>query len=189
MTAWAVRSTPVIATVLVGLFGYCVPQAVASPTPITSPSFPAAPVPGMDWYVDPVNGWSISYPRGWRVDGSNPAFVQIHDPQNQALIGIRVWPTDLPLNAVVDQMLATEQQLQQQSGVTNVVKSRQLNVLPNGNPFVDLRLERGPAGRSHQIYVVKAGEAFGVNAEASAAAWDGFRPDFDRILQSFAPPV
>jgi hypothetical protein len=189
MTPWAARSAPVLVTVLLGAVGYCAPHAAGSPTPITSPSFPAAPVPGMDFYVDPVNGWSISYPFGWRVDGSNPSFVQIHDPANAALVGIRVWPTDLPLNAVVDQMLASERQLQQQSGVTNVVKSRQLNVLPNGNPFVDLRLERGPAGRSHQIYVVKGGRAFGVNAEASAASWGAFRPDFDRILQSFAPPV
>lgn len=143
----------------------------------------------MDRYADPVNGWSISYPFGWRVDGSNPAFVQIHDPQNLALVGVRVWPTDLPLNAVVDQMLASDQQYQQQNGVTNVLKSRQLNVLPNGNPFVDVRVERGPGGRSHQIYIVKDGKAFGVNAETSVAAWDSFGADFDRILQSFAPPV
>jgi len=184
----------VIASVLVGVAGYCAPQAAGSPTPVITspvfpaPSFPAAPVPGMDFYVDPVNGWSISYPVGWRVDGSNPSFVQIHDPANQALVGVRVWPTDLPLNGVVNEMLAADQQLQSQNGVTNVVKGRQLNVLPNGNPFVDVRVERQPGGRSHQIYAVKGGKAFGVNAEASAALWDSFNADFDRILQSFAPP-
>jgi hypothetical protein len=115
----------------------------------------------MDRYVDPVNGWSISYPVGWRVDGSNPAFVQIRDPQDQALVGIRVWPTDLPLNAVVDQMLTSEEQYQGQSGVTNVIKGRQMGVLPNGTSFVDVRVERQPGGRSRQIYALRGGEAFG----------------------------
>ena len=156
---------------------------------MTAPSFPAAPIPGMDRYVDPVNGWSISYPAGWRVDGSNPAFVQIRDPQSQALVAIRVWPTDLPLNAVATQMLASDEQLQSQSGVTNVLRDRQLSALPNGNAFVDVRVDREPGGRSHQIYLVKGDKAFGVNAESSVALWDSFSADFDRILQSFAPPV
>lgn len=156
---------------------------------MTSPAFPAAPVPGMDRYLDPANGWSISYPVGWRVDGSNPAFVQIRDPQNQALVGIRVWPTDLPLNAVVDQMLTSEEQYQGQGGVTNVLKGRQMSVLPNGTSFVDVRVEREPGGRSHQIYTLKGGTAFGVNAETSVALWDSFNADFDRILQSFALPA
>jgi hypothetical protein len=143
----------------------------------------------MDRYVDPVNGWSISYPVGWRVDGSNPAFVQIRDPQDQALVGIRVWPTDLPLNAVVDQMLTSEEQYQGQSGVTNVIKGRQMGVLPNGTSFVDVRVERQPGGRSRQIYALRGGEAFGVNAETSVALWDSFNPDFNGMLQSFALPT
>jgi hypothetical protein len=188
MTAWAARSAPVIATLLC-VIGFGAPPAVGSPRVVTSPSFPAAPVPGMDRYLDPVNGWSISYPVGWRVDGSNPAFVQIRDPQNQALVGVRVWPTDLPLNAVVDQMLTSEEQYQGQSGVTNVVKGRQMAVLPNGTTFVDVRVEREPGGRSRQIYAVRGGKAFGVNAESSVALWNGFNADFDRILQSFALPA
>ena len=188
MAAWVARTAPVIATVLL-VVGFGAPQAVGSPPVMTSPSFPAAPAPGMDRYLDPVNGWSISYPVGWRVDGSNPAFVQISDPLNQALVGIRVWPTDLALNAIVDQMLTSEEQYQGQSGVTNVVKGRQMGVLPNGTSFVDVRVEREPGGRSRQIYSVRGGEAFGVNAETSAALWDGFNADFDRILQSFALPA
>ncbi len=143
----------------------------------------------MQRYVDPVNGWSISYPVGWRVNGSDPAFVQIQDPQNQALVGVRVWSTDLPLNAVVDQMLESEDQYQQQSGVTSLLKSRQLNVLPNGTSVVDVRVEREPGGRSRQIYVVKGGKAFGINAETSDASWVSFSADFDRTLQSFATPA
>lgn len=173
MTAWVARSASVIATVLVGVGGYGAPHAVGSP--------------GMDRYLDPANGWSISYPVGWRVDGSNPSFVQIHDPQNQALVGVRVWPTNLPLNAFVDQQLASDQE--HQSGVTNVVKGRQLGVLPNGNPYVQVGVAREPGGRSLQIYMLKGGKAFGVNAEASAAAWDGFNADFETIVLSFAPPA
>lgn len=192
MTAWLARSAAVVVMIgvaMVGVVGYCAPQAMGSPAPVlNSPSIPAAPAPGMDWYADPVNGWSISYPFGWRVDPSNPAFVQIRAPRDQALVGIRVWTTDLPLNAVADQTLASDEELQRQSGVTNVVESRQLSVLPNGNPYVDVRVAREPSGRSHQIYVVKGGKAFGVNAETSVAAWDAFSGDFDRILLSFAPP-
>lgn len=188
MTTWATRSAPVIATVLF-VTGFGAPPAVASPPVVTSPSFPTAPVPGMDRYLDPVNGWSISYPVGWRVDGSNPAFVQIRDPQNQALVGIRVWPTDLPLNAVVDQMLTSEEQYQGQGGMTNVVKGRQMGVLPNGTSFVDVRVEREPGGRSRQIYAMRGEKAFGVNAETTVALWDSFNPDFDRILRSFALPA
>ncbi len=188
MATWTARAAGVFATVLFGAVGYCAPHAAGAPV-ITAPSIPTAPVPGMDWYADPVNGWSISYPVGWRVDGSNPAFVQIRDPQNQALVGIRVWPTDLPLNALVNQMLTSEEQFQSQSEVTSVVKSRQLIVLPNGTSAVDIRLEREPGGRSRQLYVVKGGNAFGVNAETSAAAWFSFSADFDRMVQSFAPPA
>ena len=143
----------------------------------------------MDRYLDPVSGWSISYPAGWRVDGSNPAFVQIRDPQNQALVGIRVWPTDLPLNALVDQMLTSEEQYQGQGGMTNVVKGRQMGVLPNGTSFVDVRVEREPGGRSRQIYAMRGETAFGVNAETTVALWDSFNADFDRILRSFALPA
>jgi hypothetical protein len=161
MTAWAARSAPVIATLLC-VIGFGAPPAVGSPRVVTSPSFPAAPVPGMDRYLDPLN---------------------------QALVGVRVWPTDLPLNAVVDQMLTSEEQYQGQSGVTNVVKGRQMAVLPNGTTFVDVRVEREPGGRSRQIYAVRGGKAFGVNAESSVALWNGFNADFDRILQSFALPA
>ena len=143
----------------------------------------------MDRYVDPVNGWSIGYPLGWRVDGSDPAFVQIHDPGNRALVGVHVAPTDLPLNAAVNQMLAFEEQSQRQSGLTWVLSSRQLTSLPDGTPAIDVRVELVPGGMSHKLYVVKGGRVFGVNAETYLTLWDTFSADFDRILQSFTPPA
>lgn len=143
----------------------------------------------MDRFVDPVNGWSISYPVGWRIDGSDPAVTQIRDPENQAQVGIRVVPTDLPLNAVVNQMLASQEQSLQEKGLTWTVSGRQLISLPNGTAAVDVRGDLLPGGRSHQLYAVRGGKAFVVNAETYIPFWDKFSADFDRILQSFALPA
>jgi hypothetical protein len=190
MAWWAAGSAAVLATALLGGVANCETQAAASPTPVmTYPSLPAAPSPGMDRYVDPVNGWSIGYPFGWRVDGSDPSFVQIHDPANQALVGIHVAPTDLPINAAVDQMLALGEESHRQSGLTWVVASRQLTSLPNGTPAIDVGVKIVPGGRSQQLYVVEGGKIFGVNAETYLPFWDTFSGDFDRILQSFTPPA
>ena len=164
MARWAARSAVVVATALVGVAGGAAPPALGWPGPVR--------------YVDPVNGWSISYPNGWLVDGSNPANVAIRDPQNQALVGVQVTPTDLPLNAVANQAVANY-----------VVKGRELISLPNGTPAVDIRAEIPPDKRSHQLYVVAGGKAFELNAEAAAAVWPSFSADFDAILKSFAPPA
>ena len=143
----------------------------------------------MDRYADPVNGWSISYPMGWRVDGADPAFVQIRDPENQALVAVRVAPTDLPLNAVANQMLATHAQYLQEKGLTWAPSSRQLISFPNGTPAVDVRGDILPGGRSQQFYFLKGGRVFAVNAETAIALWAKFNADFSRILMSFAPPA
>lgn len=183
----AVGPAVVVATVFLGAVGAAAPEASAAPFP-TSPPIPAAPVAGMDFYADPVNGWSISYPVGWRVDGSNPALVQIRDPQNQALVRVQVIPTDAPLNGVVDQMLASQEQYLHNSGLTWKQSSRQLITLPNGTAAVDVRGELLPGGRSHQLYFIRSGKAFAVNAETTAALWDAFGGDFDRMLLSFTLP-
>lgn len=143
----------------------------------------------MDRYVDPVNGWSISYPVGWQVDGADPAVVRFRDPENQALVGVRVSPTDLPLNASVDQILASGEQYFQGNQLTWALTGRQLITLPNGTAAVDVRGDLLPGGRSHQLYVLRAGRVFAVNAETYITFWDKFRGDFDRILQSFAAPA
>ncbi len=149
----------------------------------------ASAEPGMDRYTDPVNGWSIGYPVGWRVDGSDPAAVLIHDPENQALVSIRVMPTDLPLNAVANQMMAAQAPALQQKQLTWTVTGRQLITMPNGTPAVDIRGDLVPGGRSHQLYFVKGGRAFGIDAETYIPFWDKFSADFDRILLSFGLPA
>lgn len=188
-----VSSAVALATVLLGGVGICAPHATAAPfitAPfITAPGAPAAPIPGMDRYVDPANGWSISYPTGWRVDGADPALVQIRDPENQALVRIQVMPTGVSLNAAADQMLASQEQYLTASGLTWALSSRQLISLPNGTAAVDVKGDLLPGGRSHQLYLIKAGRVFAVNAETSAALWDKFNGDFDRIMASFALPA
>lgn len=149
---------------------------------------PAAAAP-MDRYVDPVNGWSISYPAGWRIDGSDPAVTQIRDPENQALVGIRVASTNLPLNAIADQILDSQAQYLQEKGQTWALSSRQLISFPNGTPAVDVRGDLVPGGRSHQLFLLKGGRAFAVNAETSTALWGKFNADFDGILLSFTLPA
>ena len=139
-------------------------------------------------YVDAANGWSIDYPDGWRVDPANPAFVQFHDPEGGALVGVHVTPTELPLNSVVDNALAFEEQYDRRSGLTMTVSSRRQITLPDGTPAVDVIVEISPGGRSHQLYTVKGGKAYDVNAETYVTSWDKFSPDFDRMLTSFLPP-
>jgi len=187
MAIGAVRSAVVVATLLLGGVAGCATQAVAGPVSPASP-LPASPVPGMDRYADPANGWSISYPVGWRVDGADPALVQIHDPENQARVAVRVAPTDLPLNAVANQILAAQEQYLLEKGLTWSQTSRQLISFPNGTPAVDVRGDILPGSRSHQLYFTKGGKAFVVNAETGTAVWDMFSADFSRILLSFAPP-
>jgi hypothetical protein len=188
MARWAAGSAAILATILVGGVANCPTQAFGAPI-TTHPALPAAPAPGMDRYVDPVNGWSISYPFGWRVDGSDPASVKIRDPANQALVGIHVAPTDLPLNLAVNEMLASEAQTYSQNGLTWVLSSRQLISLPDGTTAVDIRGDLAPGGRSHQLYILRAGRLFAVNAETYLPFWDTFSADFGRILQSFTPPA
>lgn len=139
-------------------------------------------------YVDAANGWSISYPDGWQVDPADPAFVQIHDPEGGALVGVHVQPVDLPLNAVVDRMLAFEEQYHRKSGLEMTVSSRNPVSLPDGTPAEDVVVDIAPGGRSHELYAVKAGKAYEVDAETYVASWDKFNADFDQILQSFRPP-
>lgn len=186
-----ISSAVALATVLGGSAlwsGTWAPHATAAPF-ITAPGAPAAPIPGMDRYVDPANGWSISYPVGWRIDGADPALVQIRDPENQALVRIQVMPTGVSLNAAADQMLASQEQYLKASGLTWAPSSRQLISLPNGTAAVDVKGDLLPGGRSHQLYLIKGGRVFAVNAETSAALWDKFNGDFDRIMASFALPA
>ncbi len=171
----AVRSVAVLASALLWAVANCAPGASAAP--------------GMDTYVDPVNGWSISYPVGWRVDGADPAVVRIHDPGNQAQVGIRVAPTGLRLNAAVDQILASQEQYLRERQLTWALTSRQLITLPNGTAAVEVRGDLLPGGRSRQLYFARRDRAFGVNAETYIPFWDKFSADFDRILQSFAAPA
>lgn len=182
-----VCSAVVLATVLLG--GSGLGSGAWAPHATAAPFIPAAPIPGMDRYVDPANGWSISYPVGWRVDGADPALVQIRDPENQALVRIQVMPTGSSLNAAADQILASQEQYLKASGLTWALSSRQLISLPNGTAAVDVKGDLLPGGRSHQLYLIKAGRVFAVNAETSAALWDKFSGDFDRIMASFALPA
>lgn len=187
MSKWALHSARVcVALLLAGIGNFAPPVSAA---PLTFATAPAAPVTGMIRYVDAVNGWSIDYPAGWRVDAADPAFIQIHDPQDGALVGIHVQPTDLPLNVVVDQMLAYEEQFQRQDGLTWALSSRQQISLSDGTQAVDVVVEIMPGGRSHQLYAVKGGKAFEVNAETYVTSWDKYSADFDRMLQSFLPPA
>ena len=153
-----------------------------------APQATAAPPPGMVRYTDPVNGWSISYPGGWLLNGADPALVQIRDPENQALVSIRVTSTDVPLNAVADQILASQEQYLLEKGLTWVRTGRQLITLPNGTTAVDIRGDILPGGRSHQLYVIRSGKAYALNAETNIDLWGKFSGDFDQILLSFAPP-
>lgn len=181
------RKLAVVAVVLLGCGAPSPLHGSAEPTPfVLSPPSPAA---GLQHYVDAANNWSIDYPDGWRVDPANPAFVQFHDPEDGALVGVHVKPTDQPLNIVVDNSLAFEEQYHRQSDLTMTVSSRQQIALPDGTPAVDLVVEIVPGGRSHQLFVVKAGKAYSVNAETYVATWDKFSADFDRMLGSFRPPA
>lgn len=154
--------------------------AVLSPPPQVS----ASP----NRYVDAANGWSIDYPDGWRVDPANPAFVQFHDPEDGALVGVHVKPTDLPLNTLVDDVLAYEVEYDRRSGLTTTVSSRRQTALSDGTPAVDVVIEISPGGRAHHLYTVKNGKAYTVNAETYVTSWDKYSPDFDRMLTSFLPP-
>lgn len=181
------RSAALVASVLViGGTGYSPQVGAAPPTVVTSP---AAPVPDMTRYVDSVNGWSISYPTGWRLDSSDPAFVRISDPDQQSLVGIHVAPAKSPLPVAVDKILASQEQYRQQKGQTWAVVSRQPMSLGDGTPAVDVLVEMGPGGRARELYAVKSGKVFGIDAETYVTSWDRYSPDFDRILNSFALPA
>lgn len=183
-----VSPTAVLAAVLLCGAANGAPPAGAAPL-LAAPSIPAAPTPGMDRYLDPANGWSISYPPGWRVEGGDPALVQIRDPENQALVAVRVAATELPLNAAASQILAAQEQYLTDNGRTWAQTSRQLISYPNGTTAVDIRGDILPGGRSHQLYFLRGGRAFVVNAETTVELWDKFSADFARILLSFALPA
>ncbi len=163
-------------------------SAPPSPASASPPSPESAPLPGMSRYVSPTYGWSIDYPNGWLVDSSDPTFVEIRDKDDSAMVGIHAVGTTVPLTDVVDEMLASQEQYQQEKGKTWVLVSRQPMSLPDGTPAIDVVVELGPGGRSRQLYVVSGDKAFAVDAETYTTLWDTFSEDFDRIVNSFTAP-
>lgn len=139
-------------------------------------------------YTSPVYGWSISYPGGWAINSSNPAFVQLQTGQGTgaALIGIQSATVNFTsLSDFVEFMLAFSERSLKEQGKTMAVISRSLMSLPNNVTAADVVTELGPGGKSHQVFVLIDKQAFVINAETYVGSWEIFSQNFDQIIRSF----
>jgi hypothetical protein len=138
-------------------------------------------------YKSAFYGWSVSYPKGWKVDDSIPEFVQIHPPDKQGLCGIHTKGVeDLFKTAELfaDFILAARRK---QFGDVQSLMLKPVK-LPGGLSAIESLADIQATGRSHQIFVVAHGAGFGVDCEAEIPNWGKLGPLFERVIRSFDVP-
>ena len=142
-------------------------------------------------YVNPVYGWSVTYPKDWKVDNQDPAFVKIQPPPNlpQGLIGFHsvARSGDKSLDEFADRMMAHYADRSRGRGRRFEVLSRRSMVLPDGTPVVEIvnLLGTGVVGKSRKIFALREGRAFTIDAETYLDAWPRLEVYFDRMINSF----
>lgn len=131
--------------------------------------------------------WSISYPAGWTVDGSNPALVRIRFADRNALCSINSGPLDRfnSVDEFTDFMLANDARFFKDKGQTFTVLGRRRITLPKRIVGNDVLAEIGPGGRSRRIHVLADGRGFAIDCESYTKNWSDLEADYQRIIASF----
>jgi len=162
------------------LLSGCIPLR---PTPLPG----APPALALQPYHNGDYGFSLNYPRGWRLEetGIPSPIVRIEAPQGfpRLSVSLRYLPQPSP---------AREQALK---GVKSLRQAlRDFALLGEGELGEGYALEiswKTPEGepfKGRSLYVVRGTRLFRLTVEAPASVYDGWRAVLEEILRSFHPP-
>ena len=141
-------------------------------------------------YVNPIYKWSVSYPKDWALDSSDPTVVKITAPPNlpEGLVGIHTHRIDAKS---LDDAADIELDIWIQGGRFKFeTVSRGHMVLPDGTSVVEVvhLMGLGIKGRSRKVIAYVDGQVFYIDAETFDRSWEVLEPYFDRIITSFRAP-
>jgi hypothetical protein len=126
--------------------------------------------------------WSVSYPAQWKVDASDPDFVQFTGPSRvgPGIVGIHSSAeveTD-SVEVLADALLASE-------GGREI--SRRRGVLVDSTPMLEVMsvLGEGVQGKSWKVFVIDGKRAFVLDAETYLDSFPKLQPAFEKIVGSF----
>jgi hypothetical protein len=137
-------------------------------------------------YTNKDSGWSIAFPRDWRLDDREKRYVQITSPGDPAgIVGIHVALFDRD-RVNIDDFAATGMAAESRRPGFKIL-SRQTIARGDGTTALEIVNVLGvkPAGKSRKVFVVAGHRGFVVNAETYLDAWPSFDAAFDRMISSF----
>lgn len=182
---------PLVACCAMGLASVVMAQPPVPETP--QPATPSADLKAAEFetYVSQVYGWSVDYPRDWRLDDDDPAWVKIHSAGGlpEAVVGIHCSTHSFrSLDDAVGDFLPKYVAFLTQIGLNVEQLSRRQSSLRDGPPAVEVvhRLGTGIEGRSKAKIALAGNRMLIIDAECQATDWESLEPYFDRILGSFA---
>ena len=163
------------------------PTGRATAPPARVGPAPTASAPRLErQFSNQDHGWSIGYPRDWRLDDRDSDFVKITSPGDPAgFVGIQVALFDrdrINVNDFAATLMAGESR---RPGFK--IESRQPIKLADGTAALEVVNVLGvkPAGRSRKIFVIAGHRGYAVNAETYLDAWPSFDAAFDAVMVSF----
>lgn len=129
--------------------------------------------------------WSVSYPKGWKIDDRDPSYVRI-SYKNTGLCGIQTSSLRFEtLDLFTDFMLDGTAQKLLDKGLFSVTASRKRISLPNGQVGNDVLVDLVPGGRSRRVFVLTHGQGFIIDCEADWRDWKKVESSYDLIVTSF----
>jgi hypothetical protein len=137
-------------------------------------------------YVNVLHRWSIAYPAEWAIDSRNEALVRFVPPASLAN-GLLVIRASTVTFASVDEMVDLMLAAQKNSGLEVRILKRSSVFLADSLPAVEVDSEIGTTrvGRSRRIFVLLAGTAYIIDAEADRDSWPAIEPQFTRVIATF----
>jgi hypothetical protein len=134
-------------------------------------------------------GWSLTYPPGWRLQQSAGAALTIVTPDGDGACGVHAWSRSL--YASLDDFtyaalaLVAANLLSKENLVSRLLWQRPVT-LASGEPAREVLVDLLPGGRSHRLLSVSArGQAFALDCEAELEDWPRYGPQFERMIRSF----
>jgi photosystem II reaction center protein PsbP len=137
-------------------------------------------------YTNQDQGWSIAFPRDWRLDDRTEGYVKITSPGDPAgIVGIHATLFDRDRVNVDDFATAGMAAESRRPGFK--ILSRQPIARVDATSALEIVNVLGvkPAGKSRKVFVIAGHRGFVVNAETYLDAWPSFEAAFDRIVSSF----
>jgi hypothetical protein len=136
-------------------------------------------------YTNPVYKWSVSYPRGWKVDAADSRLVMFRgEGPRSGILGIHAIP-DAGSKSLDD---VVNFSLRAYPPGRYLTVSRRSITLPNGFSAIEIvhLIGSGTVGKSRKVITIAKGRGFLIDAETYLDSWNAAEPYFNRIIDSFA---